>query len=316
MVEKGRIKNKNYIFGEIVMKIKITEINEDKYSKIFIMTDIHGKYDLFKRLLDELKFTKEDLLIILGDSCDRGLLTYELYKKYIELQNDGYNVIHLLGNHEDMLYKSKIIEEYKINWLYNGGTETIKSFFNHQDKFEKVEEYWLQNEFYKEEWLFDFFERMPHVVKSKNYLFVHAGIDFSKSIQEQQEEYILWTRDKWYEKNKSEIKIFYGHTPQNNITSYNNCINLDSGSFYTNILNCIELKTRILYIVNDNKVIKKKFEIENINTEEARKREYENLLMNYREYIAELEKKDALSENEKEKLKEAKENFENLIKLK
>ena len=298
------------------MAIKIMKMNEEEYKKIFVVTDIHGRYDLFKRLLEELNFTKEDLLIILGDSCDRGALTYELYKKYMELQNEGYSIIHLLGNHEDMLYKSKINEEYRINWLYNGGTETIKSFFNHQNKFKKIEEYWSKDEFYKEKWLFEFFENMPHIVENKNYLFVHAGIDFSKSLQEQEKEYVLWTRDKWYEKNKSEKKIFYGHTSQNKITSYNNCINLDSGSFYTNILNCVELKNKILYTVHDKKVIKKKFEIENINTEEVRKKEYENLLMDYKEYIAEMEKKDVLSENEKKNLKEAKENFETLIKLK
>ena len=38
--------------------------------------------------------------------------------------------------------------------------------------------------------------------------------------------------------------------------------------------------------------------------------------MDYKEYIAEMEKKDVLSENEKKNLKEAKENFETLIKLK
>ena len=71
------------------MTIKITKINEEEYKKIFVVTDIHGRYDLFKRLLEGINFTKDDLLIILGDSCDRGPLTYESYKKYIELQNEA-----------------------------------------------------------------------------------------------------------------------------------------------------------------------------------------------------------------------------------
>ncbi len=49
---------------------------------------------------------------------------------------------------------------------------------------------------------------------------------------------------------------------------------------------------------------------------DAALKEYENLLTDYKEYIAEMEKKDVLSENEKKNLKEAKENFETLIKLK
>ena len=44
------------------MAIKIMKMNEEEYKKIFVVTDIHGRYDLFKRLLEELNFTKEDLL--------------------------------------------------------------------------------------------------------------------------------------------------------------------------------------------------------------------------------------------------------------
>ena len=32
------------------MKVKIKKISEKNYEKIFIMTDIHGRYDLFEKI--------------------------------------------------------------------------------------------------------------------------------------------------------------------------------------------------------------------------------------------------------------------------
>ena len=162
-----------------------------------------------------------------------------------EEENEGYKVIHLVGNHEDTILKSRNDITHKANWMFNGGERTVYSFFRHQNKFEEIIDYW--EEFYKEKWLFDFFEEMPHIVESENCIFVHAGIDFSKSLENQDEAYVVWTRDDWYMKNNTGKIVFYGHTPQNEVISYNNCFNLDSGTFNTNVLNlkqrhCIDWK--------------------------------------------------------------------------
>ena len=165
------------------------------------MTDIHGRYDLFEKIFGEISYTKNDLLIILGDSCDRGEFSYEMYRKYIDLKNEGYKVIHLVGNHEDTILKSRNDLNHKANWMFNGGERTVYSFFRHQNKYEEIIDYW--EGFYKEKWLFDFFEEMPHIVESEKCIFVHAGINFSKSLENQDEAYVVWTRDDWYTKNNT-----------------------------------------------------------------------------------------------------------------
>ena len=91
---------------------KIEYINENDYNRIFVVSDIHGYYNLFEKLLEKIDLTKNDLLIILGDSCDRGENSIELYLKYIELREQGYQVKHIWGNHEDMLYESAFISSY------------------------------------------------------------------------------------------------------------------------------------------------------------------------------------------------------------
>nr|WP_314079275.1 metallophosphoesterase [uncultured Leptotrichia sp.] len=236
------------------MELNIKRIKESDYQKIFVLTDIHGRFDLFKKMIRKIKLKKKDLLLILGDSCDRGEFSFELYNWYKKMIQKGYNIIHLMGNHENMLFKSKNDETYRLNWVYNGGSKTIRSFFKHQNKVKTINEYWKNDKFYEEEWLFNFIEEMPHIAESENYLFVHAGIDFSKSLENQEIKYLLWTRDDWYKKNNTAKTVYYGHTPQEDITVENNCINLDAGCFFTNVLRCVELKEKKLYVLEKNKI--------------------------------------------------------------
>lgn len=37
----------------------------------YFVSDIHGEYDLFMRLLDEIKFSSDDEMIICGDAIDK-----------------------------------------------------------------------------------------------------------------------------------------------------------------------------------------------------------------------------------------------------
>lgn len=77
--------------------IKIKHINEDDYARIFVFGDMHGSLGLFNLMLKKINLSKKDLIIILGDSCDRGEDTIGLYKRYAELVRNGYALIHVLG---------------------------------------------------------------------------------------------------------------------------------------------------------------------------------------------------------------------------
>ena len=107
--------------------MKIEKIDENDYERIFLTSDIHGHYSMFEKLLDTINLTRKDLLIILGDSCDRGSQSYELYKKYYDLEKEGYNIKHLRGNHEDMLLKA-IESGDNEHWYRNGGQKHRNHF--------------------------------------------------------------------------------------------------------------------------------------------------------------------------------------------
>ena len=62
----------------------------------YIMTDIHGQYDVFMKMLETIKFSDEDTLYILGDLIDRGPQGIKLLKTIMKMSN----VTLFLGNHE------------------------------------------------------------------------------------------------------------------------------------------------------------------------------------------------------------------------
>ena len=62
----------------------------------YVMSDIHGAYDRFLKMLKKISFSKEDVLFIIGDIPSRGKQTFELLD-YVMNQE---NIVHIKGNHE------------------------------------------------------------------------------------------------------------------------------------------------------------------------------------------------------------------------
>ena len=244
--------------------MKIEKINEDDYERIFLTSDIHGHYSMFEELLDKIKLTKKDLLIILGDSCDRGPKTYELYKKYYDLEKEGYNIKHLRGNHEDMLIKAMESGDND-HWYRNGGEKTQKSFYNNSESKDTLTfEEWLEREGIKSvKWFVDWLDRIPIMISGKKNLFVHAAFDTTKSEDEQEHRFLIWDRNDFWTNNRTGKAIYFGHTPSKDgkIRHYVNDVHcIDTGSYKNGIIACVELKTgKEIYIKDkENKKAKGK----------------------------------------------------------
>ena len=64
----------------------------------YCISDIHGEYDRYIKMLETINFTDDDFLYILGDAIDRGpdsiaVITDIMSRKNVQM---------LLGNHEQM----------------------------------------------------------------------------------------------------------------------------------------------------------------------------------------------------------------------
>lgn len=240
-------------------KIKIEKINEDNYNRIFVMSDIHGQYDLFLKMLDKINLKKEDLLVITGDICDRGEKSYEIYMKCMKMIKLGYSLKFILGNHEDMLLED-LENGYPIRY------ETEYSVYKNSKYFDKknMKDWHNENFFQEIEWLVKWLKSCPLVILGNENIFVHAGLDLQTSLNNQERETVLWTRDEFWLEENSELEeyreknIYFGHTPNINgrISQKTDKIRgIDCGAFFTHFLGCVEVKSKEKIYVYENKFI-------------------------------------------------------------
>ena len=256
------IKRKRVIFMESEIKtnkIKIEKINENDYNRIFVMSDIHGQYDLFLKMLDRIDLKREDLLVIIGDICDRGKKSYEIYIKCMKMIKLGYNLKFILGNHEDMLLED-LENDYPIRY------ETEYSVFRNSKYFENKDmKDWHEENFSEEiEWLVKWLKNCPLVISGNENIFVHAGLDLNKGLEKQEKETVLWTREEFWLMENVELEeykgknIYFGHTPNINgrISKKTDRIKgIDCGAFFTHFLGCVEVKSQEEIYVYENEYI-------------------------------------------------------------
>ena len=112
--------------------------------RTFVLSDIHGHYETFLKMLDLIGFRDKDFLYVVGDVVDRGEDGIELIHDIMKRKN----VELFLGNHELMMLNAIVYERKKSRglirenpfdehltpyelWTHpaNGGDETYRDFY-------------------------------------------------------------------------------------------------------------------------------------------------------------------------------------------
>jgi serine/threonine protein phosphatase 1 len=172
-------------------------------NRLFAISDIHGCIKPFHELVvNIIKLTKSDRLILLGDYIDRGEQSKEVIDFIIDLQKKGFNVSPLIGNHEVMLLDSYFNPEILPLWLINNGMSTLLSF-GIQDISEidfRYIEYLNSLEYYK---IID------------QLIFVHAGFDDYAIDPFSDKHHMVWECRNFYQHSRLSGKtIIHGHRPK------------------------------------------------------------------------------------------------------
>ena len=238
----------------------------------YVISDIHGCYSAFMKLLEQINFSDDDELIIAGDIVDRGSETYEMLR-YMEKQ--PHNVRFIIGNHDyDFMHYCQTLAYLSDHHQFIGSPLE----FLEEDKYlfltHIVDHYGTVKKLIKEHqpsvedfkvWR-DNFQNMPYYIRkrinNKNYTIVHAGYISPQKINQSMtrqsigiteriwdiETFYIWARDiHWYYGGVQNGIIIFGHTPTishsiyyNNgkvfdkINQRNRCryINIDCGYVY------------------------------------------------------------------------------------
>lgn len=225
---------------------------------IYCVSDIHGEYDKFMRLLEKIHFSDSDVLYVLGDVFDRGLHPIQVLFEMMKHPN----IIPIVGNHELMgitvlkFLMKEITEENIgsiddrmvqsiINWQMNGSDTTTGEF--HKLSLEKRQEVM--------KYLGEFSAYEEVSAGNKDFLLVHAGLsNFSKrrSLDDYTLNELVWGRTDYEMKYFDDVFVVSGHTPTQNIKQNprpgyiyraNNHIAIDCGACFGGRLAAICLDT-------------------------------------------------------------------------
>jgi serine/threonine protein phosphatase 1 len=101
-----------------------------KWFRTLVISDIHGCYEKWIKLLKKINFNpKEDRLILLGDYLDRGDQSRQVIEETMRMVHAG-EAIALRGNH-DQQFIDWITTTHKyqdMKFIKHGGLQTINSY--------------------------------------------------------------------------------------------------------------------------------------------------------------------------------------------
>ncbi|MFH1160501.1 MAG: metallophosphoesterase family protein [bacterium] len=205
----------------------------------WVIGDIHGCIGTFRKMVEqEICLEKEDTLFLLGDLIDRGPDSKAVIDFIFCLQEQSFNILVLMGNHEWMLLESLTSREMFALWMRNKGITTLHDFGIALDKDRdpaaviQIPSRYL-----------DFFQGLPSFVETDGFFLVHAGLNPYCENPLEDRETMLWTREEGYPADFLKgRKLVHGHSPiplneiVKRLSNVNTLVyNLDGGCVYPHI---------------------------------------------------------------------------------
>ncbi len=186
---------------------------------IYVTSDLHGfSLEKFKGFLEQVNFSDNDFLYILGDVIDRGPDGIKILKWLMSKPNAQL----ILGNHEAMMLAcdflfDEITEESisgltgtKLNtyltWTSNSAQPTLDALSStRQSEIRYILEYLQEAPLYE-----------VLSVNGRDFILVHSGLGRfrkDKKLSEYSVSELIWTRPTLADRYFDDITTVFGHTP-------------------------------------------------------------------------------------------------------
>ncbi len=224
----------------------------------YAISDLHGEYDMFLRLLEKIKFSPSDEMYICGDIIDKGRESIKLLKFIFEQAN----MYPIMGNHEHsflMFYRSVI----------------SKTADNFDMALRNMQEHFSYDSVRLDFDTIDRMQTLPYYIERDEFICVHAGIPINKdrtlpplsSVAE-----TILINDRHFKSREavhtSDKCVFFGHTQTNTVCSeprilpylrenksapYNISdfykVHLDTGTWSLGVMGCFAIDKPAVYYV-------------------------------------------------------------------
>lgn len=219
-------------------------------TRYYAVGDIHGRLDLYDALIAGIEAevaadpSIEARIVLLGDLVDRGPDSAGVIAR-TQAWQQRRSVRVLAGNHEEMFLAAFERPEALRHFVKHGGRETIMSFG-------------LSKKQFGAQTLEELFERLPSLVSQSvrdyvagfeamiiagDYVFVHAGIDPDRPLDDQKRSDLMWIRDRFLNHvGPLEKVVVHGHTIFDRVMDCGNRIGIDTGAFRSGVLTALVLE--------------------------------------------------------------------------
>jgi len=228
----------------------IARVPEDH--RVYAVGDIHGRLELLGRLQEKIAADAEAsgasrfTVVYLGDYVDRGEDSRGVVARLALRPLDGFESVHLKGNHEDFMLRFLDDVEVGADWVFNGGDSTLASYgveapgaWAGAFALENTREALLAA---LPEAHLSFLQdlKLSHVVG--DYIFVHAGVRPGVPLDRQRAHDLMWIRREFLDFDGDFGKVVvHGHTPVKQVDSHLNRIGIDTGAAYGGPLTAVVL---------------------------------------------------------------------------
>lgn len=207
--------------------IRTQNLELPENARIIVISDIHGRIDVLKKLLTKVQYQKnEDYLILLGDFAQKG--PYPLITlRYIMELSKYKNVYPVIGNCDRGNYKV-FFKEWKDTYfkellniqgsvLYDMRTEYLEKENNLEfDNLDLDKKQEILHDYFKKE--ITFLENLPLMIETNDFIFVHAGIDKIRDYHLSYYKTIYMKRYFYFQGHLADKIVVCGHMP---VTIYN-----------------------------------------------------------------------------------------------
>jgi serine/threonine protein phosphatase 1 len=211
---------------------------------VYAIGDVHGRLEQLialeaKIAEDGLGIEGEKWLVTLGDHIDRGPASAAAIEHVMGPAPKGFRRFSLLGNHEVMLLEFLANPAANVDYLEQGGIETLRSYgieLNYPPlrSSEALQRY-LAERFPAEHAAF--IAALPLYLSLPGWLFVHAGIRPGIPLAAQREEDLVWIRAPFLTSQLTGgLRVVHGHTPGPAIVTTPHRIDVDTHCFRTGVL--------------------------------------------------------------------------------
>ena len=216
----------------------------------YAVGDVHGRLDLLGDLIALLEVgaaedTREagpPIVIFLGDYVDRGPDSAGVLDLLLSGRPHRCECRYLRGNHEQSMMAFLAEPVSNRAWLLQGGVETLLSYGVQPPPPVAAADAELES---AAELLrarlppahVAFLEGLERYVALGDYAFVHAGVDAARTLEEQTDRDLYWSRAAFIaSKRPFSHRIVHGHTPVDQPYADTRRIAVDTGAYATGTL--------------------------------------------------------------------------------